>query len=739
MLHQPGIQLSDSEQCTIVEGASAAPTELLSSALMKAGFWTALQDAQERIGIPRNEMHVLVKPDLVAFDVGSPTATEPALAESLIDQLHDEGYTRVDVCSTTDSSYFWAENRDVPVLADLLGYGYITPRGRSYDVLDLGEDLSPASFPAGGVLHGSVLSRVWQDAAFRICFARNKTDEREAFALCLNGLLAVLPQADKEYYYRQRVSAGEAVSELLALVPVDFAIVDATTSAHGSGGSRAPLAINTATILASRDVGLVDFIGALKMGLDPYASSLAATVFRRGFLPKCYTVNGNLGSYPNWQNVQPVITESYLHRDRLPPASRLLTPWLQTLNSELFPLKQVVDAKVNASLSSFFTDLDDRPLAMSLLTLTNYAVGGVAQGLDAYKILYAKDSIRQVEVPLGFEPEAYQLPDFLAIRSELDQLEPLLSDIAEAAEGLRWREVDGATLFEYQRDLPILFEEFVEHVEVSLTIQYMNDYLGGVVVPLEFDEAKRVVRQAERNLYLPQPNYLALSGGQNIDVSKIEICDYSNDLHRMYWKTIKSENASAVYDDGVVMFRRTPRGTNVRIMGRQLFTLPPLWQALNLDLAPKVKAGLVTDAYKTFFDRTCANFEALVEGRDVRLGRAWHEPASSYDTEPLPSQEIERVALRLGQSLQSLLEKPSVQEQGAADSAGSLSSHIDEDGFRHFYAASSPPSEAAGATPLLNAALLEAVNSLGAFLVGLNQAFARDVSPSTSHPGSTPD
>ena len=69
--------------------------------------------------------------------------------------------------------------------------------------------------------------------------------------------------------------------------------------------------------------------------------------------------------------------------------------------------------------------------------------------------------------------------------------------------------------------------------------------------------AGRPVRQAERNIYLPQPNYLVLYQGKPIDVSKLEVVEYAADRHRLYWKTIGSENGSATYDDGIATFERT--------------------------------------------------------------------------------------------------------------------------------------------------------------------------------------
>jgi hypothetical protein len=359
--------------------------------------------------------------------------------------------------------------------------------------------------------------------------------------------------------------------------------------------------------------------------------------------------------------------------------------------------------------------------------LANYAIGTLGQWLQAYRVLYDKDAIRWSDASLAFDPQELGAADYESIRPELDQLETLLRGTAPVKEALRWREVEGATVFLFERELPVPFDEFVAKVDVAGTIGHMNDYIGGVVVPARRDEAGRVLHQAERNLYLPQPNYLALYQGQPIDVTKIEICDYSEHRHRMYWKTIKSENGSAEYDDGVVSFVRTARGTRVRILGKQQFTLPPFWQAVDLNLMPELKGALVTHAYATFFERTVANFEALVEGREIRIGRPWHRPQDSFDTETLPGETVERLVFRLVERFDSLLA-----ERGGdwltPRSCVAAPARIDADGFRHFVGA--PVSDGASAPTALGLAMQRAGDILGEFSLGLCEALVRDIAGS---------
>ena len=131
-----------------------------------------------------------------------------------------------------------------------------------------------------------------------------------------------------------------------------------------------------------------------------------------------------------------------------------------------------------------------------------------------------------------------------------------------------------------------------------------------------------------------------------------------DDRHRLYWKTVLSENGSATYDDGIATFERTSDGTRVTITGRQQFTLPTFWQVFDPDIVPGLKARLVTHAYQTFFDRTIANFEALVEGRDIRIGRPVDEPA------PPPVEQLMPLLQRIGEIAMPLLQQLAGRQTG---------------------------------------------------------------------------
>ena len=161
----------------------------------------------------------------------------------------------------------------------------------------------------------------------------------------------------------------------------------------------------------------------------------------------------------------------------------------------------------------------------------------------------------------------------------------------------------------------------------------------------------------------------------------------------MFWKTVKSENDSAIADDGIVTFEALGEDTLVTIWGRQHFRLPPLWAAIDRELTPAMKRALVSEAYGRFFNRTFANLEAVAEGRDVRIGRPWSD---APEGEPLPVERLAGLVRKLqtrgtaaifGAALKSVLVRAS------ARPAKPL--RIDADGFRHFDAAAAQRPRAA--------------------------------------------
>ena len=296
----------------------------------------------------------------------------------------------------------------------------------------------------------------------------------------------------------------------------------------------------------------------------------------------------------------------------------------------------------------------------------------------AWATVFAKDQVVRREVPLGFELGDYSDADYDAVADYMAPLEAEASQARRSPSGLRWCYHGDAVLFEMSRVLNAPYAELVQRVDIASAIRMMNDYVGGHSEVVSQDDHGRATRQAERNIYLPQPNWIALSGGDVIDVCKLEVIRYEDDWRRIAWRTIHSPNGSAVHDDGTVTYERLDSDrTTVTVRGLQEFTLPPFWQALDPWLAPAVKDALVEDSYRRFFTGTLDNVEAAYEGREFRIGRD-HEDA---DDEPLDERLRQTWTVLRGMLPERPLEALVRQAQSRV---APRADEVDEDGFRHF-------------------------------------------------------
>jgi hypothetical protein len=302
------------------------------------------------------------------------------------------------------------------------------------------------------------------------------------------------------------------------------------------------------------------------------------------------------------------------------------------------------------------------------------AVATAQQGARAWSTGLDKDAVDRREVPLGFDLAAHPESEFDSLPSFFAPFDALVESLPENGDGMRWRLVDGATVFEVRREVRADFDAWVARVDVAAGISLMADYLGGrrVTVSTAGSGGTTRTRQAERNLYLPQPNYLAAWGGEPIDVCKIELVERSADRQRLTWRTVSSPNGSAEFDDGSLTFERTVGGTAVTVRGRQLFALPATWAGVDLATVPELRNPLLEEAYRRFFTTTFDNLEACFEGRPFRIGRPPMDPS-----EPLLTQALD---LLLGAVTDWMGDHSGPDRDGAARATGP---EVDERGFRH--------------------------------------------------------
>ncbi len=676
--------------------AGAMAAALLDELLLACGF-------AEAVAALRGP--VVIKPDLDLYEAAPHAGTEAALVEHLIDRLHDWGFDDVAVADARNEDDAWAHNRDPLVVPELAGWRFRTPAGRAYEVFD----------GRGG--------ERWRAAALRINFAKNRTHEDCRFALAVHNLVGLAAQ--------RRAPAEDAL-RVLREAPPHWNFVDALSSAHGGAGHRAPRALATHTLIASRSAVLADWAGAARMGLDPYESPVTAAALRAFGVPP-HRIDGDLSPYPLWRNVHPLLARTARQRHAAEGVGPLAAAWFQTVDRERFALRDFYSDRMNALVTPLLARIDDNPRAFLTVVLLNLLLARLAGLVRAQHTLFSKDRLRRREAPLLIDPQIYSAADYDGVEAALAPYRTLLAHLPPGRDGLRWRHVDGAIVFGNEHVFAVPYQRWVRRVDIARSIQYMNDYIGGATVAVRRDARGRVRHQAERNLYLQQPNWMVLAGGELIDVEKIQCIRREPGRQSIHWRTVASPNGSATVDDGCVEFSRTAEGhTRVRIFARQRFTLPLALQLFDIDLAPGLRDPIVEAAYARFFNGTLANLQAACEGRDFRIGRDAEADA--------PQRALPRFLATAAAALAELLRhRRGVGDLGdvvgwlfgsgaalAAAPAGPQPLATDEQGFRHF-----APQPAANDSAARDDALVASVAALARdapdLLQGLADAVYRDL------------
>ncbi|MEV7187581.1 DUF362 domain-containing protein [Kitasatospora sp. NPDC093102] len=689
---------------TRVRPLSAA--DLLAEAVARAGLWERL--AERAHGDP-GTVAVLLTPGTSAY--GDPaTAVSAALVEHLIDLLHDRGYRDATVGAARCGPDTWLAGPGLPEACRRLGYGGRTPQGNAYRVVDLSEEVGPAGFPDSSVLHGSGLARRWLDAGFRINIAKNSTHPEFGYALCLANLFGVLPQDDKHHHYRARRDGAEVVVDLLRSHPPDFHLIDAVVSSHGCAGSHVGRPLRTDTVIAAPDGALADLVGALLMGVDPVSSPLNARVLSDRGLPDAYRIDGDLTPYQGWRNPPRSLVEAVR---RLAPdgrAHRLFSVAAWHVAPGTAEVTDPALARLSRLLTSLIRAADANPAAAAALCTVVGAAASASSTVRAWRTGNAKDGLRRRDVSLAVDPDAYTHEDYDRITDLLRPLETVIDALPADAWQMRWQHVGHSILFGCERTVNAPYREFVRRVDISRSISYMTDYLGGRVHVVSRDAQGRPTRQIERNLYLAQPNYLSYYGGPPIDVCKLESVDYGEQRQRISWRTVRSPNGSAEYDDGSVTFLPADGGGRTRIVirVRQRFTLPLTWQVIRPDTRPKLRDPLVQDSYQRFFIRTLDNFEAQYEGRPYRIGRPWEE-SDDLEAAELPTQRLTEAARMLRTVASQALTVPTPPGR------------LGPDGFWHV-----APGDLPTRSPLLEEFRESLRPAVAGFWQGLREAAARD-------------
>ena len=451
------------------------------------------------------------------------------------------------------------------------------------------------------------VSSRWVGARLRVVLGRAVTDLADGYAACLDtlALLAPIPGA----------AVAEVSADVVLHAPAHLAVADALQASGGTDGRGVPQPLPTATLIVARDAALVDQTVARLMGEDRSVARPFAELLRlRGEPPGA--LDGDLSPWPDFPRADAGLREARRAIDVLPQA----VGWSMPSPSSC---SKGSPACISISIGALRVPYPRGRCAAD--PRSGRASGSPGPRGTLYRgSPWSRSSTRPTcatRVTSWLRPEQApgeeydRLPEFLA------PFERVAAWAPEVADGLRWTRHDGAVVFRTEREIGAGFADFVARVDVAEGISLMANYIGGRRVTVTADQSARPVRQAERNVYLPQPNASAAFGGKPIDVCKVELVERTDTAHRLHWKTVLSPNASARYDDGTLSFEDTGRGSvRLVVSGRQEFTLPPSLDPRTLSRVPDLLDALTTESYRRFFTSTFDNLEACFEGRPFRVG-----------------------------------------------------------------------------------------------------------------------
>lgn len=609
----------------IESGKDRNKIELLDAALDEAGLERLITESQEKSNKAKDEFSIVIKPNLAMFFGEKIIITDPELVEHLVDRIHNLGYTKVVVGEAQNAFSKWLKNREMNNIARTAGYKFCTLQGRAYDVIDLAEDTESCDFPPEFSLVGIPISRIWQKADFRISFAKNKTHEEYWYTLCLKNLLGAIAKADKHLHYHSRLNVYDVCLEIYQKFPVHFNIIDAYDSSQGNIGAQMSNPNQTKTIIAGDNTILVDWVGALKMGVDPYYSPLNKKALLEIGLPDNYEIIGDLSPYKGWKNCSPFIADSLYRLDDAETLRHIMWPASFTNNAKLFPWIKWRYKFVNRLLSPIWAKIDSISIIRWLFIAFNYSVVLMYFILRAWGTIFHKRSLKRKELPINLSIDMIESNAYESLPAYIRPYE-ITVDAIPKKNGICHAFSDKAIVFYMERTVDIQFEDFISRVDICDAVSQMKDYIGGKTVKVDFDKQNRCVHQIERTVYLPQPNLLTIFNAKDIDLTKIEWITYENDFHKIIWKKLFSDTHTANYDDGAIVFERDDCRTKIRILVRQEFPFPYVLRWLKLHYMPRLRRWVMVSVYRHFFNNTIDNYLSVAEGLYKPIGNSWIPP-----------------------------------------------------------------------------------------------------------------
>lgn len=283
----------------------------LDTVIEKSAFFDHVKAVIEKAQKSKKEALIVIKPNIMMIyhrdhiHVG----TDPELVEHLVTRIAEEGYQHIAVVESRNIYTEWFPKRTVERVAATAGY-----TGNGYTLVDLTEEAEPYDY--GGNVGDDLVGTTWKNADYRISFAKNKTHLAAVYTLSMKNMFGTLPTQHKHGKYHKTIGWECAVMDVLRNFPPDFAFIDAFWSSEGMNGCALERLVKTKTIIGGNNHMAVDWVGALKMGVDPMESPLMRIAVAQYGKPE-YDVDGSLELYNSWKNAPMTVAKIMLLLDRV--------------------------------------------------------------------------------------------------------------------------------------------------------------------------------------------------------------------------------------------------------------------------------------------------------------------------------------------------------------------------------------------------------------------------------------
>jgi len=278
----------------------------LDQILAKTNFFEILDKKWRAFGKEKDDFLIAVKSNfMMTYNrEDESTYTDPELVEFLFNKLYEHGYTNLALVESRNTYGVYFENREVEKVAEYVGY-----KPKNYMICDL--TLEKDEHDYGGPLGRHHVGKTWRDAGFRISFAKNKTHSFCYYTLTLKNIYGTLPLENKLLEYHRKKEFDWPTIETLKHFPVHFGLIDAYISADGPMGVISDVKPNpTKTIIGGEKLVAVDWVGAVKMGLNPLRSRFMEIAVREFGNPEDkIELIGDGARYQPWKNVSRFLTD----------------------------------------------------------------------------------------------------------------------------------------------------------------------------------------------------------------------------------------------------------------------------------------------------------------------------------------------------------------------------------------------------------------------------------------------